>query len=34
MAEESFPSLIPGTDNCYHCGFHDGERSGSVLPSA
>ncbi|CAK0771378.1 hypothetical protein CVIRNUC_003855 [Coccomyxa viridis] len=23
MAEESFPSLIPGTDNCYHCGFHD-----------
>ncbi len=23
-AEESFPRLIQGTENCYHCGFHDG----------
>ncbi|CAL5228056.1 g11121 [Coccomyxa viridis] len=22
-AEESFPRLIQGTENCYHCGFHD-----------
>lgn len=22
-AEESFPRLIQGTQNCYHCGFHD-----------
>ncbi|CAK0779907.1 hypothetical protein CVIRNUC_004885 [Coccomyxa viridis] len=23
IAEESFPSLVPGTENCYHCGYHD-----------
>ena len=21
-AEESFPRLVPGTSNVYHCGFH------------
>ena len=34
MAEESFPSLVPGTDNCYHCGFHDGEQSVTIRPTA
>ena len=30
-AEESFPRLIPGTENCYHCGFHDGKRKCSFM---
>ncbi len=28
-AEESFPRLIQGTQNCYHCGFHDGAQGQS-----